>query len=85
MFGEWALYCDGKLVALVCDDRLLVKPTPGGRSLASELAEKLPYPGAKPCLLVPDDRWDDGEWLTALVRVTAAELPNQRPRKRKTD
>ena len=27
MFGEFALYCDGKVVALVCDDELFVKPT----------------------------------------------------------
>ncbi len=27
MFGEYGIYCDGKMVALVCDDRLFVKPT----------------------------------------------------------
>ena len=29
MFGEYALYLDGKVVALVCDDQLFLKPTPG--------------------------------------------------------
>ena len=33
MFGEFALYCDGKLVALICDDRLFLKPTAPGRAL----------------------------------------------------
>jgi hypothetical protein len=29
MFGEFALYCDGKLVALICDDQLFVnRPMP---------------------------------------------------------
>ena len=31
MFGEYALYLDGKVVALVCDNHLFVKPTADGR------------------------------------------------------
>ncbi len=85
MFGEWAVYRGGTLVALICDDRLFVKPTPGGRALAGDLAEAPPYPGAKPCLLVPGERWDDAEWLVALIRVTAAELPLPRPKRRRTN
>jgi DNA transformation protein len=27
MFGEYGLYCDGKIVALICDDQLFIKPT----------------------------------------------------------
>ena len=27
MFGEYGLYCEGKIVALVCDDQFFVKPT----------------------------------------------------------
>jgi len=27
MFGEYALYCDEKVVALVCDDQLFIKIT----------------------------------------------------------
>jgi len=34
MFGEYALYRDGKLVALICDDQLYLKPTAAGRALA---------------------------------------------------
>lgn len=29
MFGEYALYCEGKVVAFICDDRLFIKPTAG--------------------------------------------------------
>jgi len=75
MFGEYGLYCDGRMVALVCDDRLFVKPTPGGRLLAADAEEAAPYPGAKPCLVIDPDRLEDGEWLSALFRVSAAELP----------
>jgi TfoX/Sxy family transcriptional regulator of competence genes len=75
MFGEYAIYCDGKMVALVCDENLYVKPTSAGRALAEGCGEGSPYPGAKPHLLIDGDRWDDGEWLAALIRVSAAELP----------
>ena len=75
MFGEYGLYCDGKIVALVCDDQLFVKPTAGGKALAGDCAEGSPYPGAKPCLLIPGDRWEDRGWLARVVRITAAELP----------
>lgn len=27
MFGEYGIFCDGKTVALVCDDKLFVKCT----------------------------------------------------------
>ena len=83
MFGEYGLYCDGRMVALVCDDRLFIKPTDGGRLVAGDVEEDAPYPGAKPCLLIDQDRWEDGDWLTDLIRVSAAELPLPKPRKRK--
>lgn len=81
MFGEYGLYCDGRMVALVCDDRLFVKPTDTGRAFAGAVEEASPYPGAKPCLVVDPDRWDDADWLTDLVRITAAALPLPKPRK----
>ena len=83
MFGEYGLYCNGKLFALVCDDQLFLKPTPAGRAYASEMGEGSPYPGAKPCLLVTGDRWDDGDWLAELVTVTVAALPPPALKKRK--
>ncbi|NTW55283.1 MAG: TfoX/Sxy family protein [Chlorobaculum sp.] len=80
MFGEYALYCDGKVVALVCDNRLFVKPTAAGREIAGQLAEAPPYPGAKLHLLVGQEL-DDREWLSSLIRVTARELPVPKARR----
>ena len=74
MFGEYAVYCEGKVVALICNNQLFVKPTPGGRSVIGRVVEGLPYPGAKPWFLI-EDRLDEREWLTELIRVTHAELP----------
>lgn len=75
MFGEYALYADSKLVALICDDQLFVKPTPEGRSLIGEVDEVSPYPGAKPSFLISGDQLEDADWLADLVRRTADGLP----------
>lgn len=83
MFGEYGLYCDGKLVALVCDDQLFVKPTKAGRSFIGTAIEVAPYPGAKPSLLVDGTRWDDAEWLSQLITISAAELPMAKTKAKK--
>lgn len=82
MFGEYALYCDEKVVALVCDDQLFVKITDAGRDFAGSPEEAPPYPGSKPFLLIEEDRWGDRPWITELVRITAAQLPMPKPKKR---
>lgn len=81
MFGEYGLYCDGKMFALVCDDQLFVKPTAAGRDWIGVPEEAPPYPQAKPCFLIPGERWDEREWLAELARRTAAELPAPKQKK----
>lgn len=81
MFGEYGIYCDGKIVALVCDDKLFVKSTAAGKTFAGKLKEAPAYPGARPGLLIPADKWDDSDWLAKLIRITASELsvPKKKP------
>ena len=80
MFGEFALYSMGKVVALVCDDQLFVKPTDAGKRWIGTVTEGAPYPGAKPCFLVEGDQWEDGDWLSELIRLTANALPIPKPK-----
>ena len=81
MFGEYALYCAEKVVALVCDDQLFVKiTTPGKALMGDRYAEGCAYPGAKPSILVGADELDDHERLAALIRATAAALPAPKPK-----
>ncbi len=81
MFGEYALYCGEKVVALVCDDQLFVKLTAPGKALVGDrYAEGFPYPGAKAALLVGAGDLEDHERLAELIRVTAAALPAPRPK-----
>jgi TfoX/Sxy family transcriptional regulator of competence genes len=71
MFGEYSIYCGEKLVALVCDNKLFIKPTAGGRAYIGDVDEAPPYTGAKLCFLISGERWEDREWLSRLVRITA--------------
>lgn len=81
MFGEYGLYRDGKLVALVCDEQLFLKPTTAGHAYLEPVTEAPPYPGAKPCLLIAGEAWDDADWLSELFKLTAAALPVPAPKK----
>ena len=81
MFGEYALYCDGKLAALICGGELYVKPTVPGQAIAGEVEMAPPYRGAKPSMLIPHARWEDGPWLSGLIRATADALPAPKPKK----
>lgn len=73
MFGEYGLYCDGKLFANVSDDQLFIKITEVGRSLFPGLREAPPYPGAKDYFLI--ENVDDRYFLTALTLTTCQALP----------
>jgi DNA transformation protein and related proteins len=80
MFGEYALYCDEKVVALVCDNRLFVKITPPGNALLGQrYVEGVAYPGAKPSMVIGAEEIDDADRLCELIRITAAALPAPRP------
>ncbi len=81
MFGEYTLYCDEKVVALVCDDQLFVKITgPGKVLIGKRYAEGFAYPGAKASILVGAGDLDDHERLAELIRITAAALPSPKPK-----
>jgi TfoX/Sxy family transcriptional regulator of competence genes len=81
MFGEYGLYFDDKLFALVCDNRLFIKPTQSGREYIGNVVEAAPYPRAKPSFLV-EEKLEDRGWLKKLVLVTVKELPEPKPKKK---
>jgi len=81
MFGEYAAYVDGKVVALICDNTVFVKLTPGGLDFAGRIGQGPPYPGARPHLKISKTRLKDADWLARLLTITSHELPEPRPRK----
>ncbi|MEJ5994457.1 TfoX/Sxy family protein [Pedobacter sp. Du54] len=82
MFGEYGLYFGDKIVALVCDNKLFVKPTVTGRAFIGDVVEASPYPGAKPSFLI-EEQLEDRKWLKELITITAKELPNPKPKKKR--
>jgi TfoX/Sxy family transcriptional regulator of competence genes len=83
MFGEYAVYCNEKIVALICDEQLFVKPTVSGKALIGSVQESPPYPGAKPYFLITGDECEDREFLCSLIMATAKELPEPKKKKKK--
>ena len=75
MMGEFILYCRGKIVGGIYDDRLLVKPTPAAQRLLPAAPRELPYEGAKVMLLV--EEVDDREFLCGLIGAIADETPSK--------
>lgn len=82
MFGGTTLYSKGKVVALICDNQLFVKPTSAGRAYIGDVTEAPAYEGSKNFFLI-EDEIDDAEWLTGLIQQTEQELPPPKPRKKK--
>lgn len=82
MFGEYALYYEGKVVALICDDELFVKITEAGKSFVGEdYREGLAYSGAKPSMLINGDLIEDRRWLAQLIIITYENLPAAKVKK----
>jgi TfoX/Sxy family transcriptional regulator of competence genes len=81
MFGEYGIYCNGKIFGLICDDMLFIKPTEAGRAILRTLDLRPPYPTAKDHFHITEI--DDHEYLSELVRVSCRELPMQKPRPKK--
>ncbi|HCL56298.1 MAG TPA: competence protein TfoX [Spirochaetia bacterium] len=82
MFGEYALYSGTKVVGLICDNQLFIKPTEFGRKFIKEVLEAPPYPGAKLYFLI-EDKIEDREWLSELITITAKNLPEPKPKKKR--
>ncbi len=43
MFGEYGIYCNGKIVGLICENQLFIKITEAGRRLCPDYEEVPPY------------------------------------------
>ncbi len=82
MFGEYALYCQDKVVALVCDDELFVKVTePGKQFVGKQYQEGFPYPGAKAAMYIRGDMLEDQKFVSELILLTAKALPAAKSKK----
>ena len=73
MMGEYVIYCRGKVIGGIYDDRFLVKPTESAVRMMPHALREIPYEGAKEMLLVDD--LENREFLRELTEAMADELP----------
>ncbi|MBC3882774.1 TfoX/Sxy family protein [Undibacterium sp. LX40W] len=79
MFGEYALYCDDRVVAFLCDNQFFLKPHPQLKAMLDSVNEAPPYPGAKNYYLLSDEL-DQPQQLVALIRQAATLFPATKPK-----
>lgn len=79
MFGDYGIYCNGKIIGLICDDKFYLKPSETVRLMLRKEEMCPPYEGAKAYFYIEDV--DDHEYLSMLVRETYKILPEPKPRK----
>ena len=80
MMGEYVLYCGGKVIGGIYDDRFLLKVTPASEWLLPNAPRATPYEGAKEMLLVEAE---DRDTLHDVVEAMWQELPAPKKRKKK--
>ena len=81
MFGDYGIYCNGKIFGLICDDSFYLKPTEAVRTLLRTLDLRPPYEGAKDYFYIADV--DDRDYLAELVRETCKALPQPKAKKKR--
>ena len=80
MMGEYIIYCRGKIVGGIYDDRFLVKPTKSAVAMMPNASMELPYEGSKEMLLV--DNVENRDFLRELVEAMYDELPAPKQKKK---
>lgn len=78
MFGEYALYADGKVVALICDDTLYVKILPASQALEKICEKGSPYPGAKLHYVLSEEQTTSLSELSSILFAIAKSLPEKK-------
>ena len=80
MMGEYIIYCRGKSIGGIYDDRFLIKPSESAVRMIPHAAYEKPYDGAKDMLLV--DNLEDKAFLKTLLENISNEVPEHSKRKK---
>jgi len=79
MFGEYGVFMHEKMVGILSDDQLFIKPTQEGLNLVDYPLYAPPYPGAKDYFLI--ENIEQRAFLKQLIMTTYDALPI--PKKKK--
>lgn len=81
MFGDYGIYCNGKIFGLICNNRFYLKPVDEIRNLLRDVQLCPPYEGAKPYFYIADV--DDRDYISMIVSETVKHLPEPKPKRKK--
>lgn len=82
MFGEYGIYCDDKVIGLICDNTFYLKKVLETEGLLQGVSLSEPYTGAKPCYII--ESFDNREFLKEIIEITTSALPKPKKPKKKT-
>lgn len=80
MMGEYCIYLREKVAALLCDNQLLLKPTPSVLARLPDAERVYPYEGSKTLMVVLEEL-ETPETLADLFEAMYGELPDPKPKK----
>lgn len=80
MMGEFIIYCRGKVIGGIYDDRFLVKSAEAAKRLMPDVPYEIPYEGGSKMLLVEDI--ENRKFLKELIEAISDELPEPKKKKR---
>lgn len=76
-------YADGKVFGFICDNKLFIKPISAAKKYIVNVVEGEAYPGSKMYYLI-EEKLDDVAWISGLVKAMWDDLPEPKPKKKKT-
>jgi DNA transformation protein and related proteins len=77
MFSEYCIYCDGKVVGFICDNRLLIKPMAQSKILEGQCEMDQAYPESKLYYVIDESKIDDLD-LREICFAMAAAIPEKK-------
>lgn len=82
MFGEYGIYADQKIVGFICDNQLLIKPTPQSLALEDICEKGHAYPKSKLYYVVSEDQLDDPAIYCDIMFAISAATPDKKKKKK---
>ena len=83
MFGEYAIYLQGRVLGFLADEQILLQDTPVSRKLLPDAERRELFPGSKLFVIFEDE--GNAHLLKSVSEAMWEELPLPKPRKsRKT-
>lgn len=81
MFGEYAIYLQGRVLGFLADEQILLQDTPTARQLLPDAERRELFPGSKQFIVFADE--GNAHLLKSVSQAMWEELPLPKPRRSK--